>query len=194
MALRMCFSRVAPPPLVWQVSVQSLEFRDGLSNYGTMRLINNSRRCRLFEWVLRLCWRSWIGRSILYTGDYSMEEDRHLMAAEIPARNPDVLIVESTYGVQVHATRAEREARFTSTIERVVKRGGRCLIPVFALGRAQVRCASCCTYTQTDCFSRNYCSSSMSIGKPIRNSMTYPYGTLASSHPRLFGFTRLTPI
>lgn len=79
------------------------------------------------------------GRSILYTGDYSMEEDRHLMAAEIPARNPDVLIVESTYGVQVHATRSEREARFTSTIERIVKRGGRCLIPVFALGRAQVR-------------------------------------------------------
>ena len=43
------------------------------------------------------------GRTILYTGDYSMEEDRHLMAAEIPHTvNPDVLIVESTYGVQVH--------------------------------------------------------------------------------------------
>lgn len=77
------------------------------------------------------------GRTVLYTGDYSMEEDRHLMAAEIPARKPDVLIVESTYGVQVHASRAEREARFTGTIERVVTRGGRCLIPVFALGRAQ---------------------------------------------------------
>ena len=79
------------------------------------------------------------GRTVLYTGDYSMEEDRHLMAAEIPARKPDVIFVESTYGVQVHASRAEREARFTGTIERVVTRGGRCLIPVFALGRAQVR-------------------------------------------------------
>ena len=79
------------------------------------------------------------GRTVLYTGDYSMEDDRHLMAAEIPARKPDVLIVESTYGVQVHASRAEREARFTGTIERIVSRGGRCLIPVFALGRAQVR-------------------------------------------------------
>jgi len=78
------------------------------------------------------------GRTILYTGDYSMEEDRHLMAAEIPHTvNPDVLIVESTYGVQVHASRAEREARFTGTIERIVTGGGRCLIPVFALGRAQ---------------------------------------------------------
>ncbi|KAL9187673.1 hypothetical protein ACHAXT_006051 [Thalassiosira profunda] len=79
------------------------------------------------------------GRSVLYTGDYSMEEDRHLMAAEKPKYHaaPDVLIVESTYGVQVHASRAEREARFTGTIERVVTGGGRCLIPVFALGRAQ---------------------------------------------------------
>uniref|UniRef100_A0A7S2Y2X5 Cleavage and polyadenylation specificity factor subunit 3 n=1 Tax=Entomoneis paludosa TaxID=265537 RepID=A0A7S2Y2X5_9STRA len=77
------------------------------------------------------------GRSILYTGDYSMEDDRHLMAAEIPHQKPDLLITESTYGVQVHASRAEREARFTGTVERVVTRGGRCLIPVFALGRAQ---------------------------------------------------------
>eukprot|EP00584_Thalassiosira_punctigera_P005734 CAMPEP_0172534282 /NCGR_PEP_ID=MMETSP1067-20121228/6709_1 /TAXON_ID=265564 ORGANISM="Thalassiosira punctigera, Strain Tpunct2005C2" /NCGR_SAMPLE_ID=MMETSP1067 /ASSEMBLY_ACC=CAM_ASM_000444 /LENGTH=653 /DNA_ID=CAMNT_0013319059 /DNA_START=73 /DNA_END=2030 /DNA_ORIENTATION=- len=79
------------------------------------------------------------GRSVLYTGDYSMEEDRHLMAAELPKyhASPDVLMVEATYGVQVHATRAEREARFTGTIERIVTGGGRCLIPVFALGRAQ---------------------------------------------------------
>ena len=77
------------------------------------------------------------GRSVLYTGDYSMEDDRHLMAAEIPHKKPDLLVTESTYGVQVHASRAEREARFTNTVERIVSRGGRCLIPVFALGRAQ---------------------------------------------------------
>mmetsp|Transcript_20983 Transcript_20983/g.45759 ORF Transcript_20983/g.45759 Transcript_20983/m.45759 type:complete len:746 (+) Transcript_20983:225-2462(+) len=77
------------------------------------------------------------GRTLLYTGDYSMEDDRHLMAAEVPNVKPDVLMVESTYGVQIHASRAEREARFTGTVERVVTRGGKCLIPVFALGRAQ---------------------------------------------------------
>lgn len=121
------------------------------------------------------------GRSILYTGDYSMEEDRHLMAAEIPVRNPDVLIVESTYGVQVHATRAEREARFTSTIERVVKRGGRCLIPVFALGRAQVRKDETIVNISAEPFiCRNSCLSSTNTGKPIHNSMTYLSGTLAS--------------
>lgn len=76
-------------------------------------------------------------RTILYTGDYSLEEDRHLMAAEVPSKTPDVLITEATYGVQVHASRAEREALFTGTVERIVRQGGRCLIPVFALGRAQ---------------------------------------------------------
>lgn len=39
-----------------------------------------------------------------------MEHDRHLTAAEVPDIKPDVLIVESTYGVQVHQSRAEREA------------------------------------------------------------------------------------
>lgn len=39
------------------------------------------------------------GVRLLYTGDYSCEEDRHLQPAEIPNCNVDVLIVESTYGI-----------------------------------------------------------------------------------------------
>ncbi|RKP09911.1 cleavage and polyadenylation specificity factor 3, isoform CRA_b [Thamnocephalis sphaerospora] len=78
------------------------------------------------------------GVKILYTGDYSREEDRHLMAAERPPGiTPDVLICESTYGVQSHEPRLEREARFTTLVHDIVRRGGRCLMPVFALGRAQ---------------------------------------------------------
>ena len=77
------------------------------------------------------------GVRLLYTGDYSLEEDRHLVPAEVPTLEPHVLIMESTYGTQKHESRDVREALFTSTIERIVQRGGRCLIPVFALGRAQ---------------------------------------------------------
>lgn len=77
------------------------------------------------------------GVKTLYTGDFSREEDRHLMAAEIPNVQPDVLIVESTYGTHIHEPREERESRFTSIVHDIVNRGGRCLIPVFALGRAQ---------------------------------------------------------
>ena len=33
------------------------------------------------------------GVKVLYTGDFSRQEDRHLMAAEVPSVKPDVLIV-----------------------------------------------------------------------------------------------------
>ncbi|TKR69592.1 hypothetical protein L596_021732 [Steinernema carpocapsae] len=74
---------------------------------------------------------------LLYTGDFSRQEDRHLCSAELPSVKPDILVCESTYGTQVHEPRDERERRFTSFVYDVVMRGGRCLIPAFALGRAQ---------------------------------------------------------
>jgi cleavage and polyadenylation specificity factor subunit 3 len=77
------------------------------------------------------------GVKTLYTGDYSREPDRHLFGAESPPIAPDVLIVESTYGRREHEPRENRENKFISSIHEVVARGGRCLIPVFALGRAQ---------------------------------------------------------
>jgi Cft2 family RNA processing exonuclease len=75
---------------------------------------------------------------VLYTGDYSLEQDRHLPAAEVPGGGPpDVLIVESTFGTTSVPARNKRELDFTSAVESIVMRGGSCLIPVFALGRAQ---------------------------------------------------------
>ena len=60
------------------------------------------------------------GMRVLYTGDYSCEEDRHLRAAEMPNFSPDVCIIESTYGVQIHQPRAMRERRFTDTVAQTV--------------------------------------------------------------------------
>ncbi|KAM7277553.1 hypothetical protein ACFE04_004687 [Oxalis oulophora] len=77
------------------------------------------------------------GVRVLYTGDYSREEDRHLCAAELPQFSPDICIIESTYGVQLHQPRHVREKRFTDVIHSIVAGGGRVLIPAFALGRAQ---------------------------------------------------------
>jgi Cft2 family RNA processing exonuclease len=37
----------------------------------------------------------------------------------------------------MHEEREVREHRFTHLVQDIVTRGGRCLIPVFALGRAQ---------------------------------------------------------
>ncbi|KAL6312014.1 hypothetical protein AAG906_017699 [Vitis piasezkii] len=77
------------------------------------------------------------GVRVLYTGDYSREEDRHLRAAEIPQFCPDICIIESTYGVQLHQPRHVREKRFTDVIHSTISQGGRVLIPAYALGRAQ---------------------------------------------------------
>ena len=77
------------------------------------------------------------GIRTLYTGDYTRTEDRHLMAAEIPSKSPEVLICEATLGKHVLDDREKREMRFIEFIEGCLRRGGRCLIPMFALGRAQ---------------------------------------------------------
>ena len=77
------------------------------------------------------------GLRLLYTGDYSRAADRHLPAADLPAVPPHVLIVEATYGVSRHVPRPERERRFLDTVTRTLRRGGRVLLPVVALGRAQ---------------------------------------------------------
>jgi cleavage and polyadenylation specificity factor subunit 3 len=77
------------------------------------------------------------GIRVLYTGDYSCEDDRHLKPAEVPDIAVDILIVESTYGTKLHEPRIERERLFTSQVHGILRQGGRCLLPVFALGRAQ---------------------------------------------------------
>ena len=56
------------------------------------------------------------GVKILYTGDFSREQDRHLMAAEMPLMKPDVLIIEATYGIKIHEKREEREHRYVDNV------------------------------------------------------------------------------
>lgn len=77
------------------------------------------------------------GIKVLFTGDYSREEDRHLNIAEVPQTRPDVLITESTFGTATHESRPEKETKLTNLIHSTLTNGGRCLLPVFALGRAQ---------------------------------------------------------
>ena len=78
------------------------------------------------------------GLKVFFTGDYSRENDRHLIPAEVPKNiKIDVLITESTYGVSQHIPRVEREAQLMKLITGVLNRGGRALLPVAALGRAQ---------------------------------------------------------
>ncbi|KAI9103139.1 beta-lactamase-like protein, partial [Phlyctochytrium arcticum] len=78
--------------------------------------------------------------SIVYTGDYNMTADRHLGSAWIDRCRPDLLITESTYATTVRGSKRTREREFLKKVHDCVKSGGKVLIPVFALGRAQELC------------------------------------------------------
>ncbi|KAK5069609.1 endoribonuclease ysh1 [Lithohypha guttulata] len=81
------------------------------------------------------------GLNIFFTGDYSTEQDRHLVAAAVPDPKKvgkiDLLISESTFGISTAPPREEREFGLLKSITNIVNRGGKVLMPVFALGRAQ---------------------------------------------------------
>ncbi|CAH1110376.1 unnamed protein product [Psylliodes chrysocephalus] len=85
-------------------------------------------------------------QSIVYTGDYNMTPDRHLGAAWIDKCRPDLLISESTYATTIRDSKRCREKDFLKKVHECVDRGGKVLIPVFALGRAQELCILLETY------------------------------------------------
>uniref|UniRef100_A0A3Q2P410 Integrator complex subunit 11 n=1 Tax=Fundulus heteroclitus TaxID=8078 RepID=A0A3Q2P410_FUNHE len=78
--------------------------------------------------------------SVVYTGDYNLTPDRHLGAAWIDKCRPDILISESTYATTIRDSKRCRERDFLKKVHESVERGGKVLIPVFALGRAQELC------------------------------------------------------
>jgi len=85
-------------------------------------------------------------QSIVYTGDYNMTPDRHLGAAWIDKCRPDLLITESTYATTVRDSKRCRERDFLKKVHDCIDKGGKVLIPVFALGRAQELCILLETY------------------------------------------------
>jgi len=69
-----------------------------------------------------------------------MTPDRHLGAAWADRCEPNVLISESTYATTIRDSKRCRERDFLKKIHSTVENGGKVLIPVFALGRAQELC------------------------------------------------------
>jgi len=75
---------------------------------------------------------------LLYTGDFS-GCTFHLMPAQIGAMpgTPDVILCEATYATSLKDTRLNKQAEFFQSIVDCLLDGGKVLIPVFAVGRAQ---------------------------------------------------------
>ena len=75
--------------------------------------------------------------TVLFTGDYSISAQHTVPALGRPDFQADMVISEATYGERLHEDRKAAEERLLSQIREVVARGGRVLIPAFAVGRAQ---------------------------------------------------------
>ena len=80
------------------------------------------------------------GLKVVYTGDFNSSADRHLGAAWIDKVRPNIIITESTYATTVRDSKKARERNFLKEIQETTENGGKVLVPVFALGRAQELC------------------------------------------------------
>ncbi|HKK18348.1 MAG TPA: MBL fold metallo-hydrolase [Opitutales bacterium] len=80
------------------------------------------------------------GRRIVFSGDVLFDAQRTLPGAHLPQGPIDTLFLETTRGGKDRESgrsRASEVDRLIDKIGEVLKRGGSCLIPVFALGRMQ---------------------------------------------------------
>ncbi|MCD6535858.1 MAG: beta-CASP ribonuclease aCPSF1, partial [Thaumarchaeota archaeon] len=76
--------------------------------------------------------------NVIYTGDFKFEASRTLDPAVSRFPRAETLIMESTYGATpVQFTRQESEQLLANYIKQTLERGGKVLIPVPAVGRAQ---------------------------------------------------------
>ncbi|MCQ5362896.1 MAG: beta-CASP ribonuclease aCPSF1 [Candidatus Methanomethylicia archaeon] len=77
--------------------------------------------------------------NIVYTGDFKYARTRLLEPATSSFPRAETLIMESTYGApnDVVPSREETERLFLEHIKSTIQRGGKVLIPILAVGRAQ---------------------------------------------------------
>lgn len=78
------------------------------------------------------------GKKILYSGDINDRETRLLDACQI-GYNADALIIESTYGdpLDRHPSLKDASNQLVQCIQKTLDRGGKVIIPTFAIGRGQ---------------------------------------------------------
>jgi metallo-beta-lactamase family protein len=73
---------------------------------------------------------------LLMGGDLGRPRRRILRDPEVPP-GPDALVLESTYGDRQHGDDETTERDLVAIVQRTVKRGGRVVVPAFAVGRTQ---------------------------------------------------------
>lgn len=77
--------------------------------------------------------KSW---RLVFSGDIGRKEMAILWPPQTP-ENPDILIIESTYGDRLHGTPQEARKELQDVIRATIRRRGKVIIPSFAVGRTQ---------------------------------------------------------
>jgi metallo-beta-lactamase family protein len=77
------------------------------------------------------------GHRLVFSGDIGRPGLPIIRDPDPPAGPVDTLIIESTYANREHESVGEAEERLGELVRRVAGRGGKMLIPAFALGRTQ---------------------------------------------------------
>ncbi len=77
--------------------------------------------------------------NLAYTGDFKFGPSRLLEQANYNFPRLETLIIESTYGAptDIMPAKKDTEASLVEILKATISRGGKCLIPVLAVGRAQ---------------------------------------------------------
>ncbi len=76
-------------------------------------------------------------KSLIYTGDFKLEESSLHQGADIDIDSPNYLMIESTYGDRDHPKRKDVEKEFIENVKLTLDKGGSVLLPAFAVGRSQ---------------------------------------------------------
>ena len=75
--------------------------------------------------------------SVLMTGDVSVANQLTIPGMDSPPLNPDVMVMESTYGDRLHKSRSKESTKLIKAVANTIEKGGKVLLPVFAVGRSQ---------------------------------------------------------
>lgn len=77
--------------------------------------------------------------NVLYTGDYNYDQSEMLRPADTNFKRVETMITESTYGGKDdrQQPREEAQKKFLSKTKQTLSKGGKVIVPVFAVGRSQ---------------------------------------------------------
>jgi metallo-beta-lactamase family protein len=76
-------------------------------------------------------------RRILFSGDLGRKGLPVIKDPALPAAPPEWVVIESTYGNRLHKDIASSQDELADVIKDTIKRGGKVIVPAFAVGRTQ---------------------------------------------------------